>query len=137
MNSDPHRSLSDGGGAHHTRAAGMPVVVAVNRFRGPPRGGDRTNVLLRVLGRPGAVRFRDRHPGAALLSSRGNNVSADFDHATLRIRRTPFIEGNSRLAEEAQLIVLVGHATGRRYQLTDEFELGRGPLSPLEILDDG
>jgi len=64
-------------------------------------------------------------------------VSADFDHATLRIRRTPFVEGSARLVEEAQLIVLVGHATGRRYQLTDEFELGRGPSSPVEILDDG
>jgi len=64
-------------------------------------------------------------------------VSADFEHLTLRIRRNHFAEGAGRPAEEAQLIVLVGHATGRRYQLTDEFELGRGPNSPVEILDDG
>lgn len=64
-------------------------------------------------------------------------MAEELENATLRIRRTSFVEETSRAIDEAQLIVLVGHAMGRRYQLTDSFEIGRGPGSPLEILDDG
>lgn len=39
--------------------------------------------------------------------------------------------------EDAQLVVLVGHASGRRYVVGTEIELGRGSGSPIELLDDG
>jgi two-component system cell cycle sensor histidine kinase/response regulator CckA len=64
-------------------------------------------------------------------------VSGEFDHSTLRIRRTPKHEAAEKAGDDAQLIVLVGHAIGRRYVIGDELELGRGPSSPVEILDDG
>ncbi|MEM9454463.1 MAG: ATP-binding protein [Myxococcota bacterium] len=64
----------------------------------------------------------------------------DTDPATLTLRRrSPMAEGGSdkRGGAEAHLIVLVGHAMGRRYLLGEEMVLGRGPQSPIEILDDG
>jgi two-component system cell cycle sensor histidine kinase/response regulator CckA len=64
-------------------------------------------------------------------------VSGEFDSSTLRIRRTPKHEAAERIGDDAQLIVLVGHAIGRRYVIGEELELGRGPTSPVEILDDG
>ncbi len=62
-----------------------------------------------------------------------------FEHSTLRIRRTPSLEnpGHAAEAEDAQLVVLVGHASGRRYVVGTEIELGRGAESPIELLDDG
>lgn len=39
--------------------------------------------------------------------------------------------------DDAQLVVLVGHASGRRYVVGTEIELGRGSGSPIELLDDG
>jgi signal transduction histidine kinase/CheY-like chemotaxis protein len=66
-------------------------------------------------------------------------VGETLEHSTLRIRRTPSLEGQSRPsdAEDAQLVVLVGHASGRRYVVGSEIELGRGSGSPIELLDDG
>jgi signal transduction histidine kinase/CheY-like chemotaxis protein len=67
----------------------------------------------------------------------GPNVSEEFDHSTLRIRRTPNHEAAERIGDDAQVVVLVGHAIGRRYAIGEQLELGRGPTSPVEILDDG
>lgn len=39
--------------------------------------------------------------------------------------------------DDAQLVVLVGHASGRRYIVDEDIELGRGAGSPIELLDDG
>lgn len=63
-------------------------------------------------------------------------MGIDLEHSTLRIRRTPLVDGSGGI-EDAQLVVLVGHATGRRYIVAADLELGRGPESPVEILDDG
>ena len=66
-------------------------------------------------------------------------VGETLEHSTLRIRRTPSLEGQARPvdAEDAQLVVLVGHASGRRYVVGSSIELGRGSGSPIELLDDG
>jgi signal transduction histidine kinase/CheY-like chemotaxis protein len=64
-------------------------------------------------------------------------LEIEHDHATLRIRRTPTPDDALRPHDDAQLIVLVGHTSGRRFQLGDKMEIGRGPSSPIEILDDG
>ncbi len=65
-------------------------------------------------------------------------VNHDTDPATLTLRRSPLADGDGRAnGAEAHLIVLVGHAMGRRYLLGEEMVLGRGPQSPIEILDDG
>jgi len=63
----------------------------------------------------------------------------DTDPQTLTLRRDSGLpKGDERnTAADAHLIVLVGHAMGRRYLLGDEMILGRGPQSPIEILDDG
>ncbi|MCR9160323.1 MAG: ATP-binding protein [bacterium] len=61
-----------------------------------------------------------------------------FEHSTLRIRRTPSVDrGAETLVDDAQLVVLVGHASGRRYVVGDEIELGRGSGSSIDLLDDG
>ncbi len=39
--------------------------------------------------------------------------------------------------DDAQLVVLVGHASGRRYVVGSQLVLGRGSGSPIELLDDG
>jgi len=65
-------------------------------------------------------------------------VGETFEHSTLRIRRTPSMERvRSPDVDDAQLVVLVGHASGRRYVVGSEIELGRGSGSPIELLDDG
>lgn len=66
------------------------------------------------------------------------DVGETFDHSTLRIRRTPALERvRDPSADDAQLVVLVGHASGRRYVVGTEIALGRGSGSPIELLDDG
>lgn len=65
-------------------------------------------------------------------------VGESFDHSTLRIRRTPALERvRDPTVDDAQLVVLVGHASGRRYVVGPEIALGRGSGSPIELLDDG
>ena len=59
----------------------------------------------------------------------------DTESATLRVHRRPSDEDFGD--PEAHLVVLVGHAMGRRYRLADEMVVGRGADSPIEILDDG
>lgn len=63
----------------------------------------------------------------------------DSDPATLTLRRRSAPgDGDARSTPaDAHLIVLVGHAMGRRFLLGEEVVLGRGPQSPIEILDDG
>ena len=64
-------------------------------------------------------------------------MAEELEHTTLRIRRSPVTGETVQAGDEAQIIVLAGHATGRRYPLQDSFELGRGPDSSMQILDDG
>jgi len=55
--------------------------------------------------------------------------------ATLRVHRTPTIASESEAT--AYLVVLVGHAMGRRFELSEEMVVGRGSQCPIEILEDG
>ncbi|MEM6293922.1 MAG: response regulator [Myxococcota bacterium] len=66
-------------------------------------------------------------------------MGESFEHSTLRIRRTPSLDFGVKESgdDDAQLVVLVGHAPGRRYIVGAQLELGRGSNSPIEILDDG
>ncbi|MEM6989798.1 MAG: ATP-binding protein [Myxococcota bacterium] len=59
----------------------------------------------------------------------------DTESTTLRVHRTPSIATEPDL--RAHLVVLVGHAMGRRFELGDEMVVGRGAQCPIEILDDG
>ncbi len=77
-------------------------------------------------------------PARPRLRTMKGRVSERLEHSTLRIRRTPALDFKATATDDdAQLVVLVGHASGRRYIVGKQIELGRGPSSPVEILDDG
>jgi len=59
----------------------------------------------------------------------------DTESATLRVHRKPSVTAPGD--GDAHVVVLIGHAMGRRYELSDEMIIGRGSQSPIEILDDG
>jgi two-component system, cell cycle sensor histidine kinase and response regulator CckA len=67
-------------------------------------------------------------------------VASDPDNelSTLRIPRVATLApGDSEGDAAAHLIVLAGHAPGRRHRLDERLELGRGESTGIEIFDEG